>query len=465
MRPDVITITDLLKQSGYRTYITGKWDLGGRKDDALLPDKRGFEKSFVLVEGSADHFRHFPALAELPDINYRLNGAVVDTLPEDFYSTTAFTDYMLSFLKEGAAEQSDAPFFAYLSYTAPHYPIQAPDEAIAKFKGKFDAGYEAIIEQRLVRMQEMGLIDENITPAKGHDAWPKWEDLTDKQKQFETRRMETYAGMIDVMDANIGRVLDQLEASGELDNTIVLFMSDNGAEGGNPLDWAPYYTDWAKDSFDLSLENLGRPLSFAWTGPGWAQVGSAPYALYKGFAAEGGTRVPAILNGGRHVQRQGVNNTFAHVMDIPATILDYAGIEHPGDQTSGFTNRALEGESLKQFLNEQTDQVHNSDRVHVWEMLDRRAVRKGDWKLTLANQPWGKGDWALYNLKNDPTEQQDVSDTNPEKVKELISDWEDYVTRNNLILVEGGIDILWTNIKTHYDWTPVPAISEPAASK
>ena len=458
LREEVITIADLLKGNGYRNYITGKWDLGGRKDAAFEPQHRGFDKSFILVEGSADHFRHFPALAELPDINYRYNGTPVDTLPEDFYSTTAFTDYMLEFLQQHEKEDKDTPFFAYLSYTAPHYPLQAPDEAIARYAGMYDAGYDAIASKRLASMKAKGIIADNIDAAPSHPAWPAWDSLTDTQQSFEARRMEVYAAMIDEMDRGIGRMIDYLRETDQLDNTLVIFLSDNGPEGGNPLDWADYYTEWATESFDLSLENLGRPMSFAWTGPGWAQVSSTPFSLYKGFTNDGGSRVPLIMHWPDGLKRTGIDNSFAHVLDLPATILDYAKTTHPGTKNSGFGNRALEGSSMTTFLAAEADTIHSPTDVSVWEMVDRRAVRQGDWKITWANKPWGKGlgAWSLYNLADDPTEQTDLSEQHPEKVAELLVHWEDYVERNQLVLVPEGIDILWTNIFTHYDWSPIP---------
>jgi arylsulfatase len=458
LRAEVPTIADLLQANGYRTYISGKWDLGGRKDPQFQPQNRGFDESFVLVEGSADHFRNYPALAELPSVTFRHNGEPV-SLPSDFYSSVNYTDQMLSFLEQHQQRDDEQPFFAYLSYTAPHYPLQAPDEDIARYSGVYEQGYESIRRQRLQEMKRRGIVANNIEAAPGHPAWPAWSELSDTQKAFEVRRMEVYAAMVEVMDRQIGRVLEALRRSGELDNTLIVFMSDNGAEGGNPLDWADYYTQWATENFDLSLENLGRSNSFAWTGPGWAQVSSTPMGLYKGFMSEGGIRVPAILHWPAGIQRQGVSDSYTHVLDLPATILDLAKTKHPGTRDRGFGQRRLEGRSMKDFLSARNDTVHPSDDVSVWEMLDRRAVRQGDWKLVWANQPWGKGlgQWALYHLAEDPTELNDVSEQYPQKVAQLLLHWKDYVERNQLVLVDEGIDILWSNIRTHYNWSPVPS--------
>jgi arylsulfatase len=459
LRKDVPTIAALLEKSGYQTWVSGKWDLGGRNDPELLPNRRGFSRSFVLVEGSADFFREFPALAELDAINYRLDGKPVSP-PEPFYITDVYTDYALEFLGE---LEEDRPFFGYLSYTAPHYPLQAPRSFIDEYAGVYDAGYEAIRQARTKRMQDLGIVDVAVA-APASDLWPHWDDLSDTQRAFEARRMEVYAAMVSAMDAQLARIVAALESLGRLDNTLILFISDNGPEGGNPLDWADYYTDWAVENYDLSLQNLGRPYSFAWTGPRWAEVSATPFSLYKGFASEGGTRVPAIVHWPRGGGRAGLSSEYLHVLDVPATVLSLAGTQHPGNRRSGFGDRALEGRDLSAFLASPDSGLQGA--THVWEMLDRRAVRSGPWKLTYANRPWGKGDqWSLYNMEEDPLEQVDLSDERPEIVARLLAVWERYVQDNELRLVEGGIDIRWTNVFTHFSWSPVPETVPPDSLK
>jgi arylsulfatase A-like enzyme len=211
----VVTIARLLQDAGYHTYISGKWDLGGRNDDSLLPGKRGFERSFVLVEGAADHFRSFPAIAELDSIHYRENDKLVD-IPEDFYSSTFYADKMIEYLNED--RDDDNPFFAYLSFTAPHYPLQAPDEYIDKYSGIYDVGYEKIRQQRIKRMRDRALINNDLPVAPQHPAWPGWDELPEVMKQLESRRMQVYAGMVEAMDHEIGRVLDNLKETGRTKN-------------------------------------------------------------------------------------------------------------------------------------------------------------------------------------------------------------------------------------------------------
>ena len=451
----VVTVAQLLKDAGYSTLISGKWDLGGRQDDAHLPINRGFEKSYILVEGSADHFRKAPALAELPNINYRENGVSVEP-PERFYSSDLYTEKIIEQIDAG--RDSDKPFFAYLSFTAPHYPLQAPDEYIAKYEGVYDGGYDAIRLARLERMREKGLFSDELEPAPPSDEWPTWDELSPKHQAFEVRRMQVYAAMVESMDANIGRVLKYLDEIGERENTLIVFLSDNGAEGGNVLDWADYYVDWAEDSFDLSLENLGRDGSFAWTGPQWAHVSSAPYRMFKAFPTRGGVLSPTIINhpslsaGGR------ISSAMATAMDLPATFLEVAGVQHPGTEYAGRQVAPLEGRSLLNLLQGKSKHAHDGDDVFVWEMIDRRAVQKGNWKIVWINKPWGKGvgEWSLFDLETDPTELNDVAAENPEIVADLLDAWEEYVAENNLVLADYS-NLTYTNKKSHFEWLPKAA--------
>ncbi len=449
----VVTVADLLRDAGYHTYISGKWDMGGRNDDALLPGKRGFERSFVLVEGSADHFREFPAIAELDSIHYRENDQPVN-IPEDFYSSTFYANKMMEFLD---ADQDDSkPFFAFLSFTAPHYPIQAPDEYIDRYRNVYEVGYEKIRQERIKRMREIALIGDDVAVAPQHPAWPVWEDLSPVMKQLEVRRMQVYAGMVESMDYEIGRVLNHLRDSGRLENTLIVFLSDNGPDGGNPLDWAPFYVDWADENFDMSLGNMGRPNSYVWYGPGWAHVSSTPFNLFKGFTTSGGLMSPTIISMPGHIEAKSRSGAFATILDLPATFLDLAGIDHTAPQYQGRDIQEQEGESLAGVLFDRDESVHGEDYVMVWEIFDRRAVQRGDWKIVWINEPWGKGvgEWSLYNIADDPAEQVDLADTMPEIRDELIADWDAYVAKNGVIVVDGGLEFGWTNSKSHYTWLP-----------
>jgi len=274
-------------------------------------------------------------------------------------------------------------------------------------------------------------------------------------KAFESRRMEVYAGMVDAMDHHIGRLISYLSSVGELDNTLVIFMSDNGAEGGNPMDWNPEWYVWLEENFDLRLENMGLPGSYAWTGPGWGHVSSTPYRMFKGLPTNGGILTPAIMTLPGRIPEGRKSTVFASGLDVTQTILDFAQTEHPGSTYAGRSIRPPEGTSLRPLLVEKATKVHGPDYVVVWELLDRRAVRKGDWKLVWMNKPWGAGAgvWSLYDLASDPTELSDVAAAHPEVLSDLLDEWDDYVEENRLVLIP-GLEIGITNRDSHYQWLP-----------
>ncbi len=256
------------------------------------------------------------------NIQYAEDHALI-VRPENVYSTDYFTDNVLTLLSEA---KSDArPFFTYLAYTAPHWPLQAPDETIAKYKGKYRAGYEVLREQRLARQKALGLLgDVTPHPIVGVRLWAQ---LTDSERAIESRKMEVYAAMVDRIDSNIGRVIQRLKVNGQYDNTVILFLSDNGAAGGaydsiGTMD--KNFGQFVADNYDNSLDNIGHSNSLVWYGPGWGQAGTAPSFLFKIFSAQGGIRAPLIVSG-PGVQSGVVNGSLAHATDIAATLLDLAG--------------------------------------------------------------------------------------------------------------------------------------------
>jgi len=237
---------------------------------------------------------------------------------------------------------------------------------------------------------------------------------------------------------------------------VIVFLSDNGAEGGNPLDWADYYWDWARKNFDLSVENTGSPTNYSWTGPQWAHVSSAPFKLFKAFATNGGMRSPTIISYPGKLQEGGMNDVFATAMDLPATFLELANVDHPMTSYQGRPVKPLEGVSLLSVLNDQRDDLHADDKAFVWEMIARRAVQKGDWKIVWSNKPWGKGKeagWELYNTANDPAEQNDLSESHPEVLADLVGEWQNYVETNGLIALD-EVKVNYTNSTDHFDWVP-----------
>ena len=433
----VVTITELLRDAGYRTYLSGKWHLG---TGAIAgPMARGFEREFSLGAGAASHFPDMrPAYAPSPDVkaDYWEDGVRLTKLPPGFeYSSQFYVDKMIEYL--GDHRSSEQPFFAYLSFTAPHWPIQAPDDAIARHAGKYDDGYDVLATQRLARTKQMGLLPENAKRSKRSPKERPFAGLDEEQKKIEIRAMEVYAAMIDEVDVHTGRLIEFMTTRGLLDNTIIFFMSDNGAEGHDldetwPMEAFPEIRKTIDAAHDFSYENIGRPGSYTLLGPNWANAGAPSFKLHKGFPTEGGTRVAAFVHYPEIISRPAISNDFVNIRDVAPTILELAGIAHPGDEYDGRPVERVTGSSFVSIL-EGTERV-DPDRVTGIEVFGKRAIRKGDWKLVHMPEPYGIDDWQLYNVKDDISESRDLSGKFPDKVSELKAYWDDYAERNNVII-------------------------------
>lgn len=342
-------------------------------------------------------------------------------------------------------EEKKQPFFAYLPFSAPHWPLQAPKENCEKYRGTYDEGPEDLRQRRIARLKKLGLIDQSVVP---HDVVTspgeqlEWEALDDATRAASARAMEVYAGMVDRMDWNIGRVLTYLKETGEYDNTFILFMSDNGAEGASyeaqPL-ISTSITEHIAKYYDNSLDNIGRFNSFVWYGPRWAQAATAPSRLFKMFSTEGGCRVPLVVKPPRSIildENAGkgvVTDAFCTVMDIVPTILDLAGIQHPGKEYKGRPIASLRGTSWKEFLaalavgrGDRTTPIHHSDYVAGFEIAGSGALRRGDWKITFVPAPKGPQRWELFNIKTDPGETNDLRDKEPALFTEMLALWDEY---------------------------------------
>lgn len=427
----VVPMAQVLKDAGYRTAMTGKWHLG--VPEQFSPATRGFEQSYVLTMGGSSHWGDQGGIIALdPDkpirAIYRENGKAV-SVPQDFYSSEFFASKLIDYLKSG--ENTGKPFFGYLAFTAPHWPLHAPDVDIAKYEGRYKEGYDKLRKERLERMKKLGLLPKDTPVYEGHPSWPKWDSLTADQKESEAKRMAVYAAMVDNMDRQIGRVIGYLKETKQLDNTYIFFMSDNGADGNSVYD-VGRTREWIHRDMDNSTAHIGKQGSFAEYGPGWAQVGSTPFKLYKSFMYEGGIAVPAIV-WGPGLKKGSVKRDLAHVTDIAPTIYELAGTKHPGTEYNGKTVLPLRGKSMVAYLQGKKPAVHEQSHAIGWELGGRKALRKGDWKIVFANKQWGKGDWELYNVAKDRTESQDLAESEPAKLKEMIDAWERYVAETGTL--------------------------------
>lgn len=429
----VVTVSELLGNAGYRTIISGKWHLGMTRETA--PVMRGFERSFALLPGGADHFGGSPldAIASRGPIYIEGDRFITD-LPEDFYSSDYFTTRLIDFLDEEDGE--DRPFFAYLPFSAPHWPLQAPDAEIAKYRGVYDDGPDALRSRRLARLQELGLVPPDTIPHPVVTDEPEWRALTDAQRAASARAMEVYAGMVDRVDQNVGRVVDHLKATGRFDNTVIVFLSDNGAEGAiveaMPI-IGPFFARQIATHCDNSLENAGRPGSYIWYGPRWAQAATAPSRLVKTYTTEGGIRVPAFIRHPEGARKGSIGTAFSTAMDIAPTLLDLAGVRHPGTFYRGREIFDLRGKSLRRWLEGKADRVHPEGTSTGWELFGRRAIRKDDWKAVHVPDAAGNSHWQLYDLSRDRGEVQDLAETYPEKLLELLALWDRYRDETGVI--------------------------------
>jgi arylsulfatase len=421
----VVTITELLKDAGYRTYIAGKWHLGLEEDSS--PKARGFDRSFVMLDGGAGHFDDLGIMPDQPKAKFRENGQLT-TIPSDFYSSQFYAEKMMSYLDRD--KNSDTPFFAYLSFTAPHWPLQAPAASIAKYQDRYNEGYEVLFEQRLQRQKELGLVDNDITGPPLLKNQKKWQSLSEDEKKRSSKKMAIYAAMIDDLDHYLGKVIQKLKDIGAYDNTYILFMSDNGAQGGTGF---PGLEEFIKKCCDNSYANMGKANSYLFTGPNWARASTGQSRLYKGSTTEGGIRAPAILVYPNALETGVKTNQFLSVLDIMPTIFEIANIEHPGNSYHGKPIYPPKGTSIAPLFKSSTNTIHKDDYVMGWEQFGHRAIRQGDYKLVQTPPPLGDGKWGLYDLANDPSEQSDLSVIEPTVFASMLKLWHQYEADNGVV--------------------------------
>ena len=427
---DVASLPEALKAGGYHTYMVGKWHLG--HDAKTSPHARGFEETFILVPGGGSHWSDRQPVTPAPDqvMVYQRNGKPLESLPEDFYSTKNYTDNVLEWMHKNQGDGK--PFFAYLAYTAPHDPLHAPREYIDKYKGKYDGGWDELREKRFQALKDLGILRKDTKPFPRLNSVEAWDELAPNKQKEAARDMEIYAAMIDYLDEQILRVFDYLKETGEYDNTMIIFISDNGANGGS-LDAYPGQTEEYMNSFDNSFENRGLPNSLVDPGPGWAQASMAPSRMFKGFTAEGGIKAPMLVKlPGKMANAGRMNHSFFHIRDIMPTLLDVANVSHE-EEINGRKVIPMQGRSVLELFNGEAATPYVGANQVGYELFGLKAYFNVDWKVLWMPEPNGKGDWELFNIKEDPAELKDLSTENPQKLKELVGQWERYKEENGVL--------------------------------
>ena len=422
----VASLAELMTDAGYNTYMTGKWHLGEEVEHG--PRARGFKRSFVSLDGAA-HLGGWDWRGPQP-ARYR-DGEELVQVGDDFYTTRFYTQRMIEYIEQDRADGK--PFFAYLAYTAPHWPLQAPAESIARFKGRYDAGYEALYESRFAKQKELGLVHADAEPIDPARFRPRWSELSDDERRFETRRMEIYAAMVSDLDTYVGEIIAYLERIGELDNTFIMFMSDNGAESSRRDLVAPISEHIGKE-YDHSLENLGSASSYVMYGANWASVSATPFFRHKATAFEGGIKVPAFVHFPRLVAPGTRSDGVGTVMDLLPTFLAVARAQPPGTTYRGMPVVPIEGASLLPMLTGEAVETHPAGTVFGWELLGQRSVRKGNWKIVWDQRlPAAERRWQLFDLAADPFEQHDLRASNPEQLAVMERLWDEYDQQNGVV--------------------------------
>ena len=422
------TIAELLQDAGYATYVTGKWDLGDI--ESRTPEARGFDRSFVQTGGSANYF---PEIFLGRAFGYREDGRDLtpQDVSEDFYATRAYTDKMLEFLR---STEEGQPWFAFMPYTAPHWPLQLPEDWLDRYAGRYDDGYDALRERRFERAREAGVLPASASLTNFERVAEAWTDLSPEEQRRYSRAQEIFAGMVEYLDMSIGRIVDYLADSGQLDRTVILFTADHGASSGEqgvhtgrgPAGSGPL----PPEDVDNRTENFGRSGSFVDHGWGFGQTATAPFKYLKTTLSEGGLRAAAFVNYPSAIPGGGVSDAFMTFMDILPTVMEIAGSGHPGagPYRDGREIEDIVGRSAWPHFTGNAPDVHAPTDSAGWvSVRTGGALIRGTYKIINEPPPGATEEtpWRLYDLAEDPGETRDLAAESPELVAELVREWED----------------------------------------
>jgi len=446
----VVTLATRLRDAGYHTYMAGKWHLG--KSATTIPHAKGFERSFALMESGADNFVDMPYSAMYEKVHYFEDDKAVTLPTENYFSTDHYTKKMIDYI--GSNKEDDKPFFAYVAYQAVHYPLQAPKKDIDKYKGMYDEGWHAIRKARLEKQKKLGITSKEAVLNTNYDAtsapyWkiPAWDSLSEEEKRFSARSMEVYAGMADNMDQNIGKLFAYLKEIGEYENTLIIFLSDNGADPSKQP-FFPGFRPWYKEHYEYTyiedykgdFSNMGQKGTFVDYGPGWAAASNTPNSYYKTFSTEGGLRVPFIASFPGMIPQGKKSATFAYIKDLAPTILEFAGVKYKGETYNGKAINPISGTSMLATLKGESDKVHPETETIGYELAGSSAIFKGKYKMVMNPPPKGTGEWELYDIEADPAEMQNLATEMPELVTELKAAYKLYEKENGVVPVPEGYD-------------------------
>lgn len=446
-----VTMAEVLGAAGYRCYMSGKWHLTDSmyEPNGAWPNQRGFHRSFATICGGGSYY--WPKTRARDDVPIPN-----EEPPEDgFYTTDAFSDQAAQYIREHAERRPEQPFFQYVAYTAPHWPLHAKEDDIAKYKGRFDAGWDQLREERLQRMIEKGLIDPAWKMTSRDPAVPAWDAEPEEQMAWQCRRMEVYAAQIDCMDQGIGRIVQALEDTGQLENTLIVFMADNGGcseEFARVVNWDGFeaFRETQPDGRRVQAGNNpdlmpGPQDTYQSYGVPWANVSNTPFRLYKHWAHEGGISTPFIAHWPAGIKAEGeLRHQYGFLPDVMATVLDITGVEYPST-FAGHDIPPCEGASLMPAF----EGKELPERMMFWEHEGNAAVRDGKWKLVknfyaceTGKLDWGdeRGDWELYDTDADRTELRNIASHHPDRVQTMKKAWDAWAERVGVILRDKWIE-------------------------
>jgi arylsulfatase len=447
----VVTVAQLLHDSGYHTYLSGKWHLSGNHfENGTWPYDKGFEQSLTLLNGGANHFNDFPEIP-LEKITFAENDQIIPRPGnKTLYSNELYTDKMIEYLKNSTTDGK--PFFAYLTFQVAHSPFQSPQESVAKYEEINSVGWDKIREQRFEKQQDLGFWSKDMKLPDRIPPNQPWEDLTEEQKDYASRILAVRAAMIENMDQNIGKVIQYLKDTGKYDNTLIVFISDNGTSEPAPMLSLKFSSANAAQMENFTnhvnntLPNLGNGSSIINYAAWGTATSDAPLSGFKTSEYEGGTRVPFIFKEPVGISSASssddvnpeVVKTFAYVNDLAPTFLEYAGVQHPGSSYNGMPVHPIMGKSLKSLFNGTSDSVYGPEEIVTDEMFNNTAVYMGgEWKAIKHEPPMGDGKWQLHNIVNDPTEIVDLAEQRHDIMEKLINAYDEYAKDVGVVIPRG----------------------------
>ena len=431
---NVVTVATLLEDAGYRTYMAGKWHLGMAPEQR--PIARGFQRTVAMMDSGADNWEQRPYLPLYDRANWFADGERF-SLPEDFYSSEFLVDKLMAFIETDADQ--DAPFFAYLPFTAVHMPVQAPQEFIDRYEGAYLEGWDALRKQRRKRAAALGIIPDDVAMVRMATT-DDWDALSSADQAYQAKRMAVYAGMVEAMDAHIGRLIAFLKSRGDYDNTLFIFTSDNGSEASGPADPRDFFASIGtrRMGYSVAREGLGLKGSFGTISPSFASASASPLAYYKFYAGEGGMRVPLIIAGAGITEKDSITSAFAWVTDITPTILSYAGVTEPTSRYAGRAVEPITGRNLRALVAGEVKSVYPVDDTVGYELTGHGVLFQGDYKLVVNQGPLGDGQWRLFNIADDPGEMIDLAAAEPRRFQRMLNAYQNYLVQNKVMPLPEG---------------------------